>query len=88
MSVEQARIELATKGLSLVHWETAQTWAHRALACLVLFQENRQAHWLMDAQDCMHEAYEHAALSSEGPTAVGYIETILIPLKQALANIK
>jgi len=58
-----ALTELADKSISEIEAETATVWAGRSLASFQLFFNSGDIGRLLDAEEFMHEALEHAALS-------------------------
>ena len=73
--VERARKELQEKSLGDIHYETACVWAARALVAY-------DAGITADADDCAHEAAEHAALAELQGNA-GIVAEILGALRKA-----
>lgn len=57
--------ELSTTSITTIQYRTAVTWAGRAMASFQLFQETGDITRLLDGEDFMHEALEHAALSGD-----------------------
>ncbi len=53
---------------------TAVKWAARAIACKAIFLETGDQKWLEWADDCRHEALEHAALKQDHGVTVGLVE--------------
>jgi hypothetical protein len=71
--VEAAVKELEEKDLKQIHLETAKTWLSRGLAAVRLAdacgddEDDERTAWLLDAEEYLHEALEHAALAIDGP---------------------
>jgi hypothetical protein len=57
--------ELRSSSITAIQWSTAVTWAGRAIASFQLFEEAGDLSRLLDAEDYMHEALEHAALTGD-----------------------
>lgn len=60
--VDEAALEISTKGRETIEFETAMKWAARAMACYIAFRSTGEARTLLDAEDYRHEAIEHGAM--------------------------
>jgi hypothetical protein len=63
IDIESAKKEITSKSLDTIQKETAYKWASRALAAKEFFQVNPQ--FMLDYNEYVHEALEHAALVEE-----------------------
>lgn len=63
IDIESAKKEITSKSLDTIQKETAYKWASRALASKELFGVNPQ--FMLDYNEYVHEALEHAALVEE-----------------------
>lgn len=70
VDLEAARKELNEKSLEQIQKETAYKWASRALAARELFDQDQQ--FILDYNEYVHEALEHAALVEED----GFFQTV------------
>lgn len=59
IDLEEARKEITSKTLDQIQRETAYKWASRALAAKEMFDQQQ---FMLDYNEYLHEALEHAAL--------------------------
>lgn len=80
--VAKMKVELQGKTIEQIHYETAMTWAARAIAAQQLYNEGgrQEPRLLLDAYDYAHESLEHGALAKDGGAVVTYLSTVFLPL--------
>jgi hypothetical protein len=79
-ATDKAMIELSGKKIEMIQYETAITWAGRALASYARLAETGDLQRLLDAEEYGHEALEHAALAD--PSLCSVIRLHLVDAKE------
>jgi hypothetical protein len=82
--IKEAIEEVKSKDKKTIEKETANKWANRAIACLIIAKENKKDRlkWADLADDFRHEAMEHSALADDdGKTLKEVVDKIATYLK-------